>query len=319
MKSRTVLSLGSINADFQVRVDAAVGSNDMLPAHDFCRLSGGKSANTAFLAARFGHSSQLLGCVGDDDLAQQALGSLAAVGVDLGGVSQAAGQPTGVSMIVVPPDAKKHIILAPNANDCWEDAAAGRVENALRTAARPACLVVNCEIPAWVVRCAIQTAAACNIPVILDPSFVDRVEPEWFDTLHAITPNISEAGGLVGRELKDANDAASAARQLREAGIALVCIKLGDGGCVLATDHDLVHIPPDKIEPVDSTGAGDAFTGVFAIALLEDRLPLEAAAWGVASANLAVTGYGSQPAYGAREDIIRMAAELLQHARAVNA
>ncbi|QJD59348.1 ribokinase [Pseudomonas sp. gcc21] len=318
MKPRTMLSLGSINADFQVRVNAAIGSNDMLPAHDFCRLSGGKAANTAFLATRFGHTSRLLGCVGDDDLAQQALGSLAAVGVDLDGVNLVTGQPTGVSMIMVPPDAKKHIVLASNANDCWDESAAAKVETAIRDADKPACLVVDCEIPAWVVRRAIQTAAASDIPVILDPSFVDRVEPAILHRLRAITPNISEASGLVGRELSSVNDAASAAREFRDEGVELVCIKLGDGGCVLATDRELTHIPPGKIDPVDSTGAGDAFTGVFSIALLEGIPPLDAAAWGVASANLAVTDYGSQPAYAGREEVTRMAARLLQEARVLH-
>ncbi|QIB49849.1 PfkB family carbohydrate kinase [Pseudomonas sp. OIL-1] len=318
MKSRTMLSLGSINADFQVRVNAAIGSNDMLPAHDFCRLSGGKAANTAFLAARFGHASRLLGCVGDDDLAQQALGSLAAAGVDLDGVNRVTGQPTGVSMIMVPPDAKKHIVLAPNANDCWDDAAAVKVEAAIGDANPPACLVLDCEIPAWVVRRAIQKAAASDIPVILDPSFVDRVEPAVLNRLHAITPNISEAGGLVGRDLKTISDAAGAARQLRNEGVELVCIKLGDGGCVLAAGSELIHIPAGEIDPVDSTGAGDAFTGVFSVALLEGMSALDAAAWGVASANLAVTGYGSQPAYADREEIVQMAARLSQDARVLH-
>lgn len=72
------------------------------------------------------------------------------------------------------------------------------------------------------------------------------------------------------------------------------------------------------MEPVDTTGAGDAFTGVFAIALLEGRAPREAAAWGVAAANLAVTAYGSQPAYPDREQVASMAQQLLGAVRVLH-
>ncbi len=313
-----VLSLGSINADFQVRVQGPVGSSDMLRAHDFCRFSGGKSSNTAFLAARFGHDSQLIGRVGDDELAVQALSALTKAGVNTDGVSVAAGQATGLSMIMVPPDAKKHIVLAPNANDCWSEEAARAMEERIAGCSKPACLVLNYEIPAWVVRRALLAAEGAGVPAILDPSFDDRIEPDLFTKLLAITPNITETGGLVGREAATVDDAARAARELHRRGIPIVCIKLSDGGCVLASHEGITHIPAEDLEPVDTTGAGDAFTGVLAIALLEGVGPREAAAWGVASANLAVTGYGSQPAYGTREEIIRLATALLDRAEGLD-
>lgn len=318
MKRRTILSLGSINADFQVRVQGPVGSSDMLRAHDFSRFSGGKSSNTAFLAARFGHNSQLIGRVGDDELATQALAALREAGVNIEGVSVAKGQPTGVSMIMVPPDAKKHIVLATNANDCWDEDAARAMEERIDKCGKPACLVLNYEIPAWVARRALQAAERSGISVVLDPSFADRIEPELFSKLLAITPNITETGGLVGRDVATIEEAARAAQELHQGGTPIVCVKLGDGGCVLATDENLTHIPPEELDPVDTTGAGDAFTGVLAVALLEGVPAREAAAWGVASANLAVTGYGSQPAYRTREEITRLAATLLDRAEELN-
>jgi ribokinase len=83
----------------------------------------------------------------------------------------------------------------------------------------------------------------------------------------------------------------------------------------LATTDQTLHIPPGDVEPVDTTGAGDAFTGVFAVAMLEGLEPREAAAWGVAAANLAVTGYGSQPAYPDRQQVVDLAQTLLDKAR----
>ena len=315
MQRLTLLSLGSINADFQVRVDEPAGSRETQLAHDLCRLSGGKASNTAYLGARFGHRSLLLGRVGDDELAEQALHPLRQAGVGVDHVGRAAGQSTGVSMIMVPPDGKKNIVLATNANDCWDDAAIEAMAAAIDGCATPACLVLDYEVPARVVNRALEVAARNKIPAVLDPSFPERVNQALLPTLQAITPNVSEAEGLVGHSLDSLDKLADAARQLQRDGPALVCIKLGDGGCVLTTADQTLHIPPGDVDPIDTTGAGDAFTGVFAVALLEGLEPREAAAWGVAAANLAVTGYGSQPAYADRQQVIELAQKLLEKAR----
>lgn len=314
MKVATIISLGSINADFQVRVDKPVGSSDMLQASDFERFSGGKSANTAFLAARLGHRSLLLGRVGDDELAQQALDPLADAGVNLSGVSRAKGTPTGLSMIMVPPDCKKHIALATNANDNWDEQAIAAIEQRIGRLPPPACLIVNYEIPASVVRRAIDAAWKQGVKVILDPSFDGRVERDLLKKIQCITPNVTETAGLVGRSVNTPEEAAAAANALRRQGVELVCVKLSDGGCVMASQDDLVHVPSAEVDVTDTTGAGDAFTTALAVALLEGRPPREAAAWGVASANLAVTGYGSQAAYADRHQIIDLARTLLHKA-----
>lgn len=315
MQRLTLLSLGSINADFQVRVDEPAGSRETQLAHDLCRLSGGKASNTAYLGARFGHRSLLLGRVGDDELAEQALDPLRQAGVEVDNVGRAGGQSTGVSMIMVPPDGKKNIVLATNANDCWDDAAIEAMAAAIDGCATPACLVLDYEVPAPVVRQALEAATRNGIQAVLDPSFPDRVEQALLPRLYAITPNVSEAEGLVGHSLDTLDQLANAARQLQRDGPAVVCIKLGDGGCVLTTADQTLHISPGDVEPVDTTGAGDAFTGVFAVALLEGLEPREAAAWGVAAANLAVTDYGSQPAYADRQQVIELAQKLLENAR----
>ncbi len=218
MQRLTLLSLGSINADFQVRVDEPVGSKETQLAHDLCRLSGGKASNTAFIGARFGHRSLLLGRVGDDELAEQALAPLRQAGVDVENVGRAAGRSTGVSMIMVPPDAKKNIVLATNANDCWDDAAIDAMVAAIDNCETPAYLVLDYEVPARVVNKALEVAARKKIPAVLDPSFPDRVDQGLLPNLQAITPNVSEAEGLVGHSLDSMDKLADAARQLQRDG-----------------------------------------------------------------------------------------------------
>ncbi|MFC3607508.1 PfkB family carbohydrate kinase [Stutzerimonas tarimensis] len=313
MPRRTLVSLGSVNADFQVRVDAPAGSQETLLAHQFRRFAGGKAGNAAFLGARFGHRSLLLGRVGDDALAEQALAPLRDAGVEVA-VESVPGRSTGVSMITVPPDAKKHIVLATNANDDWAVPGIEAMAGVFDGITGPACLVVNYEVPAIVVRRAVQMACRQGWSVVLDPSFPDRVERDLLPSLTAIVPNVAEAEALVGFAVASLDDAARAALALQSEGVSIACVKLSDGGCVLAGDAGLWHLPGGHLKPVDTTGAGDGFTGAMAIALLEGRPPLEAAAWGVATAQHAVTAYGSQAAYPDRARVEASAGELLDRA-----
>lgn len=165
---------------------------------------------------------------------------------------------------------------------------------------------------------AVEAASRRSIPVVLDPSFPDRVEPNLLGGLLAITPNESEAEGLLGRAIDSLDDAAQAAHELRQAGVRIVCLKLSDGGCLLDAGKGAMHIPAGEAEPVDTTGAGDCFTGVLAIALLEGREPIEAAAWAVAASNAAVTTYGSKPAYPTRDAVAPVVDGLMRKARRVD-
>lgn len=307
---RTLLSLGSINADFQVRLAHAPATQETLLAHGLHRLSGGKAANTAYLGALFGHRSVLLGRVGADDLADQALGPLRKAGVLLEGVTHAPGASTAVSMIAVPDSGKKQIILANEANDQWDDMARERVLAAIAEAPAPAVLVLDYEVPAEVVRLAVQAAHAKGLPVVLDPSFPERAEPEVLALVTALTPNVEEAAAMLGRAVESDADTIEAALALRATGAAIGCLKLSDGGCVLACAEGVFKVPATGVSALDATGAGDAFTGTFAIALLEGHGAVEAAVWGTAAANLAVQGFGSQPAYQGREAVVALAAQL---------
>lgn len=110
-----IISLGSVNADFQLRVKQEPGKTTML-GHDFRHFSGGKAANVTFLAAKLCVSAAVIARVGDDDLSRQALGALEDMAIDLEAVEKVHGTATGFSMIMVAADGKKNIVLATNSN-----------------------------------------------------------------------------------------------------------------------------------------------------------------------------------------------------------
>jgi ribokinase len=289
-----LLALGSINADFQMRVPKELGDIETQLAHDFMRLSGGKAANRAFLARQFGHPARLFGRVGDDDLARQPLGPLESQGVDLAGVSVAPRTSTAVSIIVVPPTGKKRIFLASNANACWDEQAATDLEAAILRA-EPACvLTVDYETTGEITARALGAAARRGLRVVIDPSPGDRVEAPALRQCAAIAPNAEETEALTGVKVTDEASAAHAATELKKRGAPLVCVKLADGGALVGAGDELLMISAPKVEAVDTTGAGDAFTAALAIGLFEGRTPREAACLAVAASAMAVTRYGSQ-------------------------
>jgi ribokinase len=306
-----LLSLGSINADFQVRIDEPPGQTETLAARELRRFSGGKAANVALLARRLGHPAWLLGRIGDDELAEQALGPLRAAGVDVESVRRGSGN-TAVSMIMVPPGGKKHIVLAGEANLAFDDADIAALEHKLRQAPPDSVLVADYEVSARAVSRALAAARAGGLRVVVDPSFPRQVPREDLQAVDALTPNASEALALAGIEGKSSDDEAlaAAARRLASFGPRSVCIKLEDGGCLLLHEGELLHQPAPEVQVDDSTGAGDAFTGAFAVALLEGRPVREAVARAVATSAIAVTRYGSQPAYPDRQGLEARLAEL---------
>ncbi|CUH36983.1 Ribokinase [Jannaschia seosinensis] len=289
-----VISVGSINADFQVRVDRRPEPGETLTGHHFARLSGGKAANVAFQAQQLGTPAQLLGCVGDDDLAEQALEPLRQIGVDLSGVNVAPDCPTGVSMINVPPGGAKGIVLAENANATWGPEALHNIVEVVRSAPSNSVLVYDVEVPEEVTKAAAEAAAERGFTRILDPSPANAVSDELLDLSNILLPNPVEAKKLSGIKVEDAPTAGRAAAALARGGAKTICIKLYTGGCVLCHNGVLHFLRAPNVDAVDTTGAGDVFAGVFATWLSKGNTVLEAARAASAASAYAVTQYGSQ-------------------------
>lgn len=310
MANPIVLSLGSINADFTFELDSALSAGRTIPARAFFRRAGGKAGNVAVFAARLGIPTQLLGRVGDDDLAEQALGPLRALDIDVSGVSVAQGHSTGTAMIGVPSDGNKTILLATNANAQWDDAALAHLQKAIGAAPAGSVLALDFEVSRAALDTALEAAQSRDMPVVADPSFAENIRAADLAKLRVVTPNTAEAGTIAGRKVDTEADAVAAARYMVEAGTRIACVKLANGGCVMA-ERDAVHtLKAPAVDVVDKTGAGDAFTAAMAVALLEGRSPRQAALWGVAASSVAVMHAGSQEAYPDRDRFEQMLAKV---------
>ncbi len=233
----------------------------------------------------------------------RALESLRASGVDLRYTTAVNGQATGAALIVVQPNGEKGIILAPNANDVWMDDDLDDAARAVEGAPDGSVLVTDLEVPASVVRRAIDSARRRGFAVVLDPSPAGRVERELLRSVDFLTPNPTEAKQLTGFAVETIDDAFRAGQVLYERGVRTACIKMGGEGCVVVGEHTRMHIASPTVHVVDTTGAGDAFAGALAVAILEGQATPEAVRFAVGAAAVAVTGFGSQAAYPTRAEI----------------
>ena len=305
-----IISLGSINADFQVRAERwAEAGHDFLVT-DFMRFGGGKAANVAYAARRLGAPVMLIGHVGDDDLAEQALNPLRQLPLDLRLVSRVRGMATGFVTIVVTPDGKKTMIAAHNANDVWTEKEAANAASAVAKAAAGSILVADCAISIDPVERAARAAAQRKFPIILDPSPAERVPDRLFPLVEFVTPNPVEAQQLTGIAVQSIEDALRAGRALISRGTKVALMKMPQGGCVTVTADSAFAIRTTPVKVIDTTGAGDVFAGALATALLERQSLLNAVRIAVAAAHVSVTRYGAQASYPDRTEIEEMVARL---------
>jgi ribokinase len=305
-----LFSLGTVNADFAVRIERVPAAPGSYPARDLLRTSGGRAANAAVAARRLGSTTVLLGCVGDDDLAEQALAGPRREGVDLIGVRRVAA-PTGYVSVLVPLDGDKTMIFTPNANCQWPADDEQAIRRDIGPASPGSVLVLDVGIPLAIVRAAAAEARQRGVVVVLDPAPANAVADDLIGVVDHITPNHREAAELTGVDATDVDGARRAAVHLRDRGVGAAYVKLAKGGCALASAAGTQVIkPPAGLRTVDTTGAGDAFAGALAWAVLAGHDPPGAATLAVAASAFSVGGYGAQESYPTLEQLCAMAARV---------
>lgn len=256
--SRNIVVLGSVNADLVLRCERLPAPGETVHGREFKVLPGGKGANQAVAAARLGAAVSFIGCVGADDHGREARRRLAAEGIDLTHLADAA-LPTGVAMILVDDGGQNSIALSAGANAALGVA---QVEAAAAQIASAALLVCQLESPLAAVARAIAIAHAAGVPVLLNPAPAQALPAALLQQVDILVPNESEAAVLLGEALAPAE----AASRLRERGPATVIVTLGAAGVQCADEHANVHAPAPRTQAVDTTGAGDTFIGAFAAA-----------------------------------------------------
>jgi ribokinase len=291
-----LLVVGSANADLVIGVERRPAAGETVLGSDLVVHPGGKGANQAVAAARLGARTALLARVGDDAHGRLLLDSQRAAGVDTAGVL-VGGAPTGVALITVDPSGDNSIVVSPGANGRLtpED-----VRSAGNLLASSRVVSAQLEIPLETVVEVVRNLAPGS-RFVLNPSPPRALPAEVLAACDPLIVNEHEARVIVGTDLGDSpEDWASALLAL---GPRSVVITLGARGALVASAEGAARVPSVKVETVDTTGAGDAFTAALAWRLGLDEPLAEAAAYAARVGAAAVTRAGAQESFPTAEEV----------------
>ncbi len=277
----------------------AVG--ETILGEDFIMTPGGKGANQAVAAAKLGAEVYFIAKLGDDIFAEQSLKNFKKEGVNTKYVIQTNQAPSGVALITVDDVGNNVIVVAPGAN---QKLSPDDVKKAQSSIASSGALVAQLEIPLETVEFAAQLANDSGVPFILDPAPAQKLSPELLKMVDVLTPNETEARILTGVEVTSNRDSArTAAKKLLECGVRSVILTMGANGFLLAADDKMEFVPAVKVDAVDATAAGDAFTGSLAVGLAQGKTLADAATFANYVAALSVTKMGAQSSMPTREAV----------------
>jgi ribokinase len=300
---KKIIVVGSINLDLVASVQRMPREGETVFGGDFATYPGGKGANQAVAAARLGAKVALIGNLGNDGFAEQLRTALVAEGVLTHCVKNVPG-PSGAAMILVSAEGHNSIVVIPGANDKLDIENLEDFTEELRDAS---IILAQLEIPLATVERLAELAAEFNVPFILDPAPARELPNELLRRVTWLTPNESETQTLLasmGITLVEPVDPPVAAHHLLVAGVRNVILKLGAKGVFLAgADVTPSYISSFKVDPIDTTAAGDAFNGGFACALSDGMQPIDAARFANAVAAIAVSRAGAQPSMPLRSEV----------------
>ena len=301
----TVLVVGSANMDLVVSCDRFPLPGETLFGDAFGMYSGGKGANQAVAAAKLDGDVVFLGKVGSDAFGNELAARLQQDGVRIDNLLRDDEVPTGIALITVDSSGQNEILVVSGSNMRLSEndvLARGHLFD------QAAVVLLQLESPLPAVTAAAELARERGVTVVLNPAPATELPDALLRRVDYLTPNEVEAERLSGLPVRDLATAEKAARGLMRRGVGNVIVTLGAQGAVLIS-RDQVHLTRSpKVNAVDSTAAGDAFNGAFALALSWGWDAREALELAVYAASFSVTRQGAQPSLPMLSDVAKFVA-----------
>ncbi len=296
-KRPKIAVVGSANIDLTTFTNQFPRPGETIFGQKFDLGFGGKGANQAVAARLCGADVFMVARVGSDLFGPATIENFRKLGIDTSHVKQVEGLSSGVAPIFVEASGQNRILVVKGANEALKpadvDAAADTLKNA-------DCIVLQFEIPLPTVYYTIQFARKNGIRCILNPAPAQPIDLTALKDLDYLVPNESEAEAITGSLVRNVEDAKKCAAELLAHGIRRVIITLGANGSLLASCEAAEHVPAFAVNSVDSSGAGDAFIGSFAVFLAEGVPEQESVRRANLYAALSTTGVGTQKSFSDR-------------------
>lgn len=293
-KRPRIAVVGSANIDLTTFTNQFPKPGETIFGEKFDLGFGGKGANQAVAARLCGAEVFMVARVGSDLFGPATIENFRKQGIDATHVKQVDGLSSGVAPIFVEPNGQNRILVVKGANDALKPA---DVDVAAETLKSADCIVLQFEIPLETVYYTIEFARKNSIRCILNPAPAQPVQMAALNGLDYFVPNESEAEAITGSPVKNLDDAKKCAEKLVKGGVRRVIITLGANGSLLSGREGSDHVAAFEVKSVDSSGAGDAFIGSFAVFLAEGVPEKEAVRRANLYAGLSTTGVGTQKSF----------------------
>jgi ribokinase len=302
MQKPKITVIGSSNTDLVAKTPKLPAPGETVLGSEFVIAPGGKGANQAVAIARLGGDVTFVAKLGMDNFGDQSLENFKRDGICTDFVFRDAESPSGVALIFVGDRGENMIVVAQGANARLLPEDIDKARPAIEGADM---VVLQLETPLKTVEHAVAIAAQKSVPVILNPAPARKLERRLIEKIDCLTPNETEAEILTGIKVSDYDTARKAGAKLLELGAGSVVVTMGKRGAMLVTAEESSPVPAVVVHAVDTTAAGDAFTGALTYALASGRDLKDAVQFANAVAALAVAKMGAQPSMPTRDELER--------------
>lgn len=295
----SILVIGSVNMDLVLISEKVPVGGETVLGESYAYIPGGKGANQGVAAARLGADVTFVGRVGEDANGKELKGNLQKEGINAEFVIEDPESSTGLAAIMLEETGQNRIIVIPGAN-------MKITKEDLQTAFEHTydAVIVQLEIPDEIVLEACRLGKEKNIPVILDAGPAKNFPLEQLEGLEILSPNESEAFALTGLEVNSIESAEKVAKLLTERSNAkTIVLKMGAQGAYLYEDGEGEFFPAHKVNAVDTTAAGDAFTAALTVKYISSGDIKEAIRFANVVGALTVTRMGAQPSLPTVEEV----------------
>ncbi len=294
--------IGSLNMDLVTRVKVMPRIGETLIGKNYMQIPGGKGANQADAISKLGSKVKMIGLVGDDGFGSDLIRSMANDGVDVGHIKKLKNTTTGIAVIMVNDEGDNSIVVIPGANF---ELTPGHIDDSIEAIEGSDIVVTQLETPVDTVRYALKKAKELGKYTILNPAPAAKLDDELISYIDLLTPNETELEVLSGIKIKTESDILAGARVLMDKGVKELIVTMGDKGSLYVNDKENNVYSAHKVDPIDTTAAGDSFTGGIAVALSEGKSMEEAIKFATKVGALTVTKQGAQSSLPTRGEVER--------------
>ena len=299
MSTNKIIVIGSANTDMVVKSKELPLPGETILGGTFFMNAGGKGANQAVAAARLGADVILVAKVGNDIFGTATINGLQKENINTAYVFVDAKEPSGTALIMVNDEGENCIVVAPGANAQLLPADIELVKE-FSTAA---IILMQLEIPMPTIAAATKIAKTNQQKIIINPAPAQQLSDDILNGLFLITPNETEAALLTGIKVDNEFAASQAADIFLNKGVQNVIITLGKQGAYFQNKEQKFTVPAPVVKAMDTTAAGDTFSGAIAVALTENMEWEKAIQFAVQAASISVTRMGAQASVPYRNEL----------------